>query len=339
MFNENRCLYLDDKQNLVIETRKIPEPDTGQVLVKIAANGICGSDVHFFHTGKLGNFIVTEPYIPGHEASGTIVACGKGAKKFKEGTRVVIEPGIPCGFCKYCKTGRYNLCPDVVFLSAPPINGTFCDYLIINENFVFPIPDSLTFENAVLAEPLAVAIHAVNRAGIIPGDTGVVIGAGPIGLLTLQAFKAAGGSHTVCVDLIESRLDIALKLGSDKVINPSKDKIPNDLGDVVFETAGSNKATQQLFHAAKCGGKVIQIGWPEKNQVKLDVAVLMEKELNYIGVNRYVNAFETAVSWLTDSRIKTDEIITQCYPFEKAPEAFHRALNHPKKTIKVIVNN
>jgi len=339
MANKNRCLYLDNKQKLTIESKDIPKPKNGEVLVKIAANGICGSDVHFYHTGRLGNFIVTDPYIPGHEASGTIVACGEGANLYKEGTRVVIEPGIPCGFCRYCKTGRYNLCPDVIFLSAPPINGTFCDYLTINENFVFPIPDSLSFEDAALVEPLAVAIHAINRTRIVPGDMGVIVGAGPIGLLTLQAFKAAGGGRVVCIDMIESRLETAQKLGADEIIIPDANTPLQDIGDMIFETAGSDAATAELFKIAKHGGRVIQIGWPKGNTVDLDVATMMEKELDYIGVNRYANAFETAVTWLSAGRIKTNEIITQRYPFEKSPEAFQWALKNPQKTIKVIVMN
>ena len=335
----NRCLYLDNKQNLTIEEKKIPTPGTGEVLVKIAANGICGSDVHFFNDGRLGNFVVTTPYIPGHEASGTIVACGDGAKLFNEGQRVVIEPGIACGHCNYCKIGRYNLCPHVVFLSAPPINGTFCDYLCINENFVFPIPDSLSFEDAALIEPLAVAIHAIKRARMIPGDTGVIVGAGPIGLIMLQAFKAAGGGRAICIDLLEMRLGIAKKLGADEIIIPGDGVDIQNIGDIVFETAGSSKATAQLFQMAKVGGCVVQIGWPDGNNVELDVATLMEKELDYIGVNRYSNVFETAALWLADGRVKSDGIVTQRYPFDKAPEAFRWARDNPQETIKVIVEN
>jgi len=339
MSSKNRCLFLDNKHNLTIEEKEIPKPGRKQVLVKVAANGICGSDVHFFHDGRLGNFVVTTPYIPGHEASGTIVECGADAKRYSEGTRVVLEPGITCGFCRFCKTGRYNLCSDVVFLSAPPINGTFCDYLVIDESFVHPIPDSLSFEDAALIEPLAVAIHAINRINMSTGDSGVVVGSGPIGLLTLQAFKAAGGGRAVCVDLMESRLELAKKLGADEIIVPGKGVSLQEIGDIVFETAGSRVATADLFKMANVGGSVVQIGWPDGNTVELDVATMMEKELDYIGVNRYANAFETAAVWLSDGRIKSDGIITHRFPFEKAPEAFRWALENPQETIKVIVAN
>jgi len=339
MKKSNRCLYLDNKQNLTIEEKEVPTPGADQVLVKIAANGICGSDVHFFSEGRLGNFVVTTPYIPGHEASGTIVACGVNANRYSEGQRVVIEPGIACGQCHFCKGGRYNLCKDVVFLSAPPIDGTFCDYLCINENYVFPIPDSLSFEDAALAEALAVAIHTMNRVQVRAGETGVIVGAGPIGLLTLQAFKAAGGGRAICLDLIEKRLETAKKLGADEAFAPNGGCNLDNLGDVIFETAGSNVATAKLFQMAKYGGRVAQVGWPSGNKVELDVATFMDKELDYIAVNRYANVFETAVTWLSDGRIKTNEIITQRYSFDDAPEAFKWALKHPSETIKVIVNN
>jgi len=335
----NRCLYLDDKHNLTIQNKEIPEPAQGQVLIKIAANGICGSDIHFFQDGRLGNFVVTKPYIPGHEASGTIVACGKNATRFNEGQRVVIEPGIACGHCKHCKAGRYNLCPNVVFLSAPPINGTFCDYLTIDENFVFPMPDSLSFEQGALAEPLAVAIHSIQRSNMQLGDTGVIVGAGPIGLLTLQAFKASGGGRAICIDLQEKRLETAKKLGADEVIIPGSNTNIENIGDIIFETAGSSVATKQLFSMANVGGCVVQVGWPDGNHVELDVATMMEKEIDYIGVNRYANAFETAIIWLADGRVKADGIITQHYSFDDAPEAFRYALEHPHEAIKVIVEN
>jgi len=334
----NRCLFLDAEHNLKIEKKEIPKPRQGEVLVKIAANGICGSDIHFFKDGRLGNFIVTEPYIPGHEASGVIAAAGEGVKRFSEGDRVVIEPGFACGRCEFCRSGKYNLCPNVVFLSAPPINGTFCDYVAVQESFVFPIPESLSLADAAMAEPVAVAVHAMNRARMKPGCTGIIVGAGPIGLLTLQAFKAAGGGRAICIDIIEKRLSIAKQLGADEICLPGDTPLQN-IGDIVFETAGSAKATAQLFDMARHGGRVVQVGWPDSNRVELDVAAMMEKELDYIGVNRYANVFDTAVTWLSDGRIKTEELITHRFTFEQAVDAFNWAANNPRETIKVLVEN
>lgn len=336
----NRRLYLNEKHELYLKKENIPKPKANDVLIQIKANGICGSDVHFFHEGRLGNFVVDRPYVPGHEASGIVIENGKNASKFKCGDRVVIEPGIPCGHCKMCKEGRYNLCPDVMFLSAPPIDGTFCDYICVNENFLFRIPDSLSFEDAALAEPVSVAIHAVRRAEFRPGAVGVIVGAGPIGLLTLQAFKASGGGKAICLDILDSRLEKAVQVGADEVINTMscKEKLEN-LGEVIFETAGNKITTAQLFSLACTGGSVVQVGWPNGNVVNMNIADMMDKELSYRGVNRYANVFDTAITWLKDGRIHAKEMITHRFTLTQAKDAFEWALNYPQETIKVIVTN
>lgn len=340
MAEKNRRLFLNEKHELYLVEEEIPEPKENEVLIQIKANGICGSDVHFFHEGRLGNFVVDRPYVPGHEASGVVVKNGSGAGKFKEGDRVVIEPGIPCGHCKMCKEGRYNLCPDVVFLSAPPIDGTFCDYICVNENFLFSVPDHLSFEDAALAEPAAVAIHAVTRGNFRSGAAGVIVGAGPIGLLTLQAFKAAGGGKAICIDVLDSRLEKAKRVGADEVINPAScERELSNLGDIVFETAGNKKTTAQLFTLTRPGGCAVQVGWPNGNVVEMNIADMMDKELDYKSVNRYANVFDTALTWLDDGRICGNEMITQRFPLSRAKEAFEWALNHPRETIKVIVYN
>ncbi|HZJ57902.1 MAG TPA: alcohol dehydrogenase catalytic domain-containing protein [Clostridia bacterium] len=335
----NRGLFLDAEHRLKLREFPIPKPAGGELLVEIRANGICGSDVQFFKEGRLGNFEVTVPYIPGHEASGVVVGTGPDVKHFKEGDKVVVEPGFPCGRCPFCKTGRYNLCPDVIFLSAPPINGTFCDYITMPESFAHPIPEGMSFEKAAVAEPAAVAVHAVNCAKYANGAHGVIIGTGPIGLLTLQAFKAAGGGQVTCVDLDAKRLQAAKKLGADRVINLKDEDMPMDIGDVVFETAGSTEATAGLFSVARVGGTVVQVGWPGDNIVNMNIASFIEKELRYLGVNRYANAFPTAIQWLADGRISTDGIITHRFPLSRGPEAFRIASDNTQGSIKVIVYN
>lgn len=340
MGTKNRCLILDANNKLTIVSKEVPKVADNEVLVKILYNGICGSDVHFFREGKLGNFVVTEPYTPGHEASGVIAEIGKNVKGFEIGDRVVIEPGIPCGVCEYCKNGRYNLCPDVVFLSAPPINGTFCDYLAIKADSVFHIPEILSLKHAALVEPTAVAVQAINRRRFSNGATGVILGAGPIGLLTLQAFKAAGGGYAICVDILDNRLEIAKAVGADEVINSLTNmKSLSSIADVVFETAGNVETTSQMFNIAKAGGIAVQIGWPNNNIVPLDVAAIMEKEIDYLGVNRYANAYPAAIAWLSDGRIKADKMISNMFDFNDVIEAFEYARDNPKDTIKVIVKN
>lgn len=335
----NRCAYLNSNHQIEIIRRDIPEPGKDEVLVKIIANGICGSDVHFFNEGRLGNFIVDRPYIPGHEASGVIVGMGENAGNFSLGEHVVIEPGIPCGKCRYCRSGRYNLCSSVVFLSAPPINGTFCDYISVRSDSVFKIPENLSFEKAALIEPVAVAVHAVNRATFHNGVTAAVVGAGPIGLLTLQAFKAAGGGRVICLDRLDRRLETAKELGADEIVNVRDGIIPADIADVVFETAGSSKATETIFNLARPGGSVVQVGWPEKNIVAMNIAQFIEKELNYIGVNRYANAYPAAIKWVSDGRINVERLITHRFDFNRIEEAFKFTSDNKEDVIKTIVLN
>jgi L-iditol 2-dehydrogenase len=201
------------------------------------------------------------------------------------------------------------------------------------------MPAGMTFETAAIAEPAAVAIHAVNRACFNNGADGVIVGIGSIGLLTLQAFKAAGGGRVFCVDINSKRLEIALNLGADRIINLSENCVLSDLGDVVFETAGSTSATAQLFSIAKVGATVVQVGWPGDNVVNMNIANFLDKELNYFGVNRYANAFTTAICWLNDGRIVTDGIITHRFSLSRADEAFRLAAQNTDGAIKIMVYN
>lgn len=339
MPDANRMAYLDAEHRITIRTEPIPRPGAGEALVKIAANGLCGSDIHFYHEGRLGNFVVTTPYVPGHEACGVVAGVGEGALGVAAGDRVVIEPGIPCGRCGPCRGGRYNLCPDVVFLSAPPINGTFCDYVAIRADALHAMPEGMDFEAAALAEPAAVAVHAVNRAGAVRGADAVVLGCGPIGLLTLQAFRAAGGARVVAVDKLARRLDKARQLGAAAAVEPGDEAALAEGGDVVFETAGSAAATAGAFRCARPGGTVVQVGWPEENLVPLNIAEFLDKELDYVAVNRYANAFPTAIAWLADGRLRADELITHRFGFDRVEEAFRFSLEHRDEVIKTVVLN
>ena len=338
MKNINRKAYLDKEHKLTIKEEKIPSPKADEVLVKIKANGICGSDIHFYREGRLGNFIVEKPYVPGHESSGIIEAIGSKVKGFSIGDPVVIEPGIPCGTCSYCKSGRYNLCPDVTFLSAPPINGTFCDYISIRHDMVFHIPKTLSFEEAAMVEPVAVGVHAVNRARFKNGDTAIILGAGPIGLLTAQAFKAAGGGKVICVDYNEERLALAKKIGIDMVSLPADISIEGTV-DVVFETAGASKATAAAFSYCRPGGCVVQVGWPGGNIVEMNIATFLDKELDYVAVNRYANAYPAAIQWISDEVINVKDLITNHFSLDQISEAFEYSSKNPDKVVKTIVVN
>lgn len=335
----NRGWFADTKRNLVLNDMPMPEPKEGEVLIKIAANGVCGSDIHFYLDGKLGKKKIDTPLVLGHEASGTVAGVGKGVKRLREGDRVVLEPGIPCGECRLCKEGRYNICSEVRFFASPPIHGSLCDYVVLPEFLVFPIPDALSLEVASLAEPAAVGIQAVKQAKTsVWGATAVIVGLGPIGLMTLMAFKAAGGGKAICVDYIDKRLETAKTLGADKICKPNDPSLV-DSAQLVFECAGSTEATEKLMEKVQRGGSVVQVGWPEDVHVAIDIAALLDLELNYAGLYRYANCYETAVAWLADGRLKSEGVITHRFPFEEADKAFEWAANNKETSVKTVVLN
>jgi L-iditol 2-dehydrogenase len=183
-----------------IVERDIPVYANDEVLIRVRAVGLCGSDVHYYEHGKIGSYVVEKPIILGHEAAGDIVAVGSHVRHLTEGQRAAIEPGVTCGRCVYCKAGKYNLCPFVQFLATPPVDGAFCEYIAIRSDFVFPIPDQISYEEAALIEPLSVGIHAVRRGRLQFGETVAIFGMGPIGMLTAVAAKSFGARRIIGVD-------------------------------------------------------------------------------------------------------------------------------------------
>lgn len=336
-----RAAMLYGPNDLRLENVALPTPKASEVLVQILANGLCGSDIHFFLEGKLGPFTVDQPYIPGHEAVGRVIE-GPG---FSKGDLVVIEPGIPCGTCEFCRGGRYNLCPDVVFLSAPPINGTFAEYIAIEATMLHTLPDGVSIEEGALVEPLSVGMQACNRAQIKPGSTVVVVGAGPIGLTTMLVARCYGASKVLMVDVISSRLAKAKELGADYIIDATKSIVAEKvasltngrLADVVFDTSGSSKGAASTPLLAKRGGVVVLVGWPEVADVSYSLETVIEKELDVRGVNRYCNTFAPALALLASKALHVEGLISHRFAFEEVIEAFSFAADHREEVIKVIV--
>lgn len=183
---------------LVIEDRPVPTPGPHEVLVEVAAVGVCGSDVHYYRHGRIGDFVVEEPMILGHELSGRIAAVGEGVDPARVGQRVAVEPQHACRRCKQCKAGRYNLCPEMKFYATPPVDGAFCRYVTIDDDMAHPVPDSMSDDAAALLEPLSVAITTMRKAGIVPGSSILIAGAGPIGVICAQTARAFGASASWC---------------------------------------------------------------------------------------------------------------------------------------------
>lgn len=332
-------------KDLRLEMVSRPIPKDSEVLVKILANGLCGSDMHFFEQGRLGPFVVNEPYIPGHEAVGRIEIANTVGDALLVGELVVIEPGIPCGNCEICRSGRYNLCPDVVFLSAPPINGTFAEYVAISASMVHRLPEGVTLEEGALVEPLSVGLQACNRARLKPGSTVAILGSGPIGLITMLVARSLGATLIIMIDVLQSRLDIAKGLGASILINGSEvtavsqvQAVTKGRGvDVVFDTSGSSKAAATTPHLARRGGVVVMVGWPEVDQFPYPIETVIEKELDVRGVNRYCNTFGPVLSLLEHRVLSVKDVISHRFPFDKVVEAFWFASEHRNEVTKIII--
>jgi len=331
-------------RDLRYERVAIPPARPDEVLVRITANGLCGSDIHFFKEGKLGPFVVDRPYIPGHESCGVVVrAAASGGPRV--GTRVAVEPGVPCRRCALCKSGRYNLCRDVVFMSAPPVNGTFAEYAAVAADFAHPLPDAVDDESAAFVEPLAVGVQACTRARLRAAASVAVIGAGPIGLVTMLVARAFGAASVFLVDTLPSRLALGSRLGATatvlaREVDPQA-RIAELTGgagaDFVFDASGSSAACASAPALAARGGSVTIIGWPEKASFPYPVETVIERELDVHGVNRYANAFPRAIALLADGRLDVHPLVSHRYPLDRVTEAFAFAADHPAETIKVMV--
>jgi L-iditol 2-dehydrogenase len=332
-------------RDLRYEQVPVPRAGPDEVLVKIAANGLCGSDIHFFKEGKLGPFVVDRPYIPGHEACGVVVREAERPGGPRRGQRVAMEPGIPCRRCALCKSGRYNLCRDVVFMSAPPVNGTFAEYAAVAADFAHPLPDSVDDESGAFVEPVSVGVQACTRAGLRAAATVAVIGAGPIGLVTMLVARAFGATTAYLVDRLPSRLALGASLGATATIDASATdaaariaELTEGVGvDFVFDASGSSAACASAPALAARGGSVTIIGWPEKSTFPYPVELVIEKELDVHGTNRYANAFPRAISLLASGKVDIHPLVSHHFSLDKVAEAFSFAADHPAQTIKVMV--
>lgn len=330
--------------DLRLERVAVPSPEDDGVLIRITCNGICGSDIHFFEEGRLGPFTVTKPYIPGHEACG-VVEEAPADVPIRRGMRVAVEPGIPCRRCRHCKTGRYNLCPNVVFLSAPPVDGTFADYVTVPWDFAHPLPEELDDEAGAFVEPVSVAVQACNRGGLQPGATVIITGGGPIGLVTLLVALAYGAGKVIVADLLEHRLRLAESLGAHATINAGTsdllraalDVTEGDGADLVIDTSGSSAACARTPELSRRGGVVVLVGWPELPSFDYPVEQIIERELDVRGVNRYCNTYPQAISLMEARALDIKSLISHRFDFADVVEAFTFAAHNRSETVKVMV--
>lgn len=340
-----KAAYLLGKRKFVIDDCAVPECKDDEVLVRIKAIGICGSDVHYFLEGRIGDQIVPEKFIIGHEASGEVVATGKNVKSVKEGDRVVIEPGISCGKCGLCITGRPNLCPFVKFLGTPPVLGAFRQFIIMPEKNVVKIPQTLDFAEGTLAEPLAIALYGIHLSNFQIGDSIAILGAGPIGLSVLFCCKNSGAGTIFVTELIEERAKMAKSLGADYVFLADKQNIENEIFsltgeqgvDISYECAGTQETINQMINIATAGGKCVIFGIPAEDRISFDPHIVRRKQLPILTVRRSAFTTEKAISVMCKNKIRFNAIITHRFPLEKIQDALELVASKKDGVIKAII--
>jgi D-xylulose reductase len=337
-----QALVLERKGELSIREIALPtEVGPNDVKISIHTVGICGSDVHYYEYGAIGPFVVKEPMVLGHEASGTVVEVGNAVKNLKPGDRVCMEPGIPDPNSRASRLGIYNLDPAVRFWATPPIHGVLTSYVIHPAAYTFKLPENVSFAEGAMVEPLAVGMHAAVKAKIKPGDLAVVMGAGPIGIVTALAAIAGGCSQVVLTDVQQPKLDLAAALGPIRPVNVAKEKLRaviDDLtegwgADIVFEASGSPVAIQGVHEPLCPGGRIVLVGLPIK-PVSWDLVALSAKEASIETVFRYAHVYPRALALMGSGKIDVKPLISRTFEFQDSVEAFDFALKMPPDCVK-----
>ncbi len=325
--------------------RDIPIVKENEVLVKLDYVGICGSDLHYYENGRIGDYIVEPPFVLGHEPGGVVVEVGNKVKHLNIGDRVALEPGKTCGHCEFCKTGRYNLCPDVIFFATPPVDGVFQEYVAHEADLCFKLPENVSTLEGALIEPLAVGFHAAIQGGARIGQTAVVMGAGCIGLVSMMALKAMGVSNVYVVDIMEKRLEKALELGATGIINAKEKnaieevmKITNNNGcDLVIETAGTEITTVQAIHMAKKGSNIVLVGYSKSGEMTLPISLVLDKELTFKTVFRYRHIYNMAIEAVASGKVNLKGIITNEFDLDDVQKAMDYSVNNKADIVKAVI--
>lgn len=336
-----RVAVLRGVRDLVLEERPVPTPGPGQVLIKVGSVGTCGSDVHYYEHGRIGDFVVRSPLVLGHEAGGTVVARGPGAERLEVGQRVSMEPGVPCFTCPQCTAGRYNLCPDMRFFGTPPIDGAFSEYVLLHEAFAHPVPDTLSDEASGLLEPLSVGVWSCRKAAVAPGSRVLVTGAGPIGLVALQTARAFGATEVVVSDVRKRRLAAADELGASATVDVSERPLTEalrELGfepDVLIECSGAPAAIGEAIRQVGRAGRVVLVGMGG-DEIPLPLDHVQRREIQVTGTFRYANTWPAAIALASSGAVDLDRLVTHRYGLDEVELALTVAARD-ESAIKAVV--
>ncbi|MDQ0377499.1 NAD(P)-dependent alcohol dehydrogenase [Amycolatopsis thermophila] len=321
MDDSMKVAVLHGIHDIRIEERPVPRPAPDEVLIRVSSVGTCGSDVHYYEHGRIGDFVVEQPLVLGHEPSGVVVARGRDAHRHEIGARVALEPGVPCSVCAECKAGRYNLCPRMRFFGTPPVDGAFCEYVVLREDFAHPVPDTLSDDAAALLEPLSVGVWASRKSRIAPGSRVLITGAGPIGLVATQTARAFGASEVVVTDVNPRRLRVAEELGATGTIDVSRDSLA-DAGftpDVLLECSGVPAAAAQAIRTVGRAGRVVLVGMGG-DELPLPLSHVQNSEIEVTGTFRYANTWPTAIA-LAAGEVDLDALVTHRFGLDEVEQA------------------
>ena len=331
-----RASVLTGQRQLAVEDVPTPGFAEDEVLVEVAAVGVCGSDTHYFRHGRIGDFVVDGPLILGHELSGRIVAAGAQVPQTRIGERVAIEPQKPCRRCRECRAGRYNLCPNMEFFATPPIDGAFARYCVIRAEFAHPVPDSISDEAAALLEPLSVAITTMRKAKIVPGSSILIAGAGPIGIICAQTARAFGAAEIIVSDLVAERRDRALTYGATRVIDPRETDVATAGLDVnaFVDASGSPRAVSDGIKAVRPAGTAVLVGLGSSEMV-LPIEHIQNLEITVTGIFRYTDTWPAAIHLVSAGLVDLDSLVTGKFDLDHVADALESDLN--PDSLKAIV--
>jgi len=331
------------------EVREVADPveiGPNDVLVRLKAIGVCGSDRHYFTEGRIGSQVVEYPFTVGHECAGVVERVGRAVGRVGVGDRVVVDPAMPCGECEWCRGGRENVCPHMRFLGCPgQVEGALKELLVMPERCLFHLPDSLSFDDGVVIEPAAICAYAVKQSRLDAAETVAVLGCGPIGLLTLACARASGRRRAFASDLVAERIEAAKRLGADVSLNPNDGDIVETIleatdgrgVDVVYECAGKQETLDQAMRIAAPGGRISIIGIPSTLRVELIPDMTRRKELLLINVRRQNGMVERTIELAASGAVPVRDLVTHHFPLERVAEAFDLVVTYRDGVLKAII--
>lgn len=332
-----------------MEMKEIPTPliinDT-DVLIKMKRLGVCGSDVHYYNTGRIGDQIVNYPFPVGHEGAGQVEKIGPAVRSLKPGDRIAIEPAMPCFECDQCLEGRHHTCRNLKFLGCPgQAAGCLSEYILMPESSCIRISDELSYDQAAISEPLAIGVYAVKQSGQSKGKSIGILGFGPIGMSVMLAAKQHGAENIYVSDKIKERNEIALKLGAVSAINPDNENVVSSIIakepkmlDIVFECCGQQEAIDNAVDLLKPGGKLMIIGIPEFDRWSFSADSIRRKEINIINVRRQVDCVLPALEMMTDGQIDVSLMPTHRFPFADTKAAFDLVAGYKDGVMKAMID-